>query len=514
LHGLLFAEGLSLPLTLRPKDDILDALLSSILAGTIVSDIGQISVIRQFCEAVAATHADLAYDLYALLQGFYITSAEGIDLDIRGLDHNLGRDPGQGASGLVEVTRVPSWIDDIPFPVPHVAQATLDDGTAILYRSLVGAVLEASGRSVSGAGPALMLTGGLNDRLSVNVDGDGVRVLTLGTQSSGSAIAAAIQAAMRALAALNPIHQAAYNTFRCDFSVTTAGGYTLRSGTAGPLSSVVVTPTVTQDASAPLHLGLLAGGSERLGTDSVSLTVLCDTIGSLGNVGAGQITELMPSLPGIDWVSNPLALVNGREPASDDAYRQDLRDYLLSLGRGTRDAVERAVLGTVSPRDGQRHVLSAQTAYGAGTIQVFVCDGQSLTVGAQADVVQDVQDELDGRGEMPGGWIPAGSVAGVAPALLLPVDVDVVVSVGPTPDILLAQRALQASLYSLLFGWPVGASLSYAQLTRHIDDTVAEMLGVVYTLPAAFAPSGSQLLTPVLGQKYMPGVLHVTVRRA
>jgi uncharacterized phage protein gp47/JayE len=499
-----------MPLTLRPKNDILSTMISSVLAGDIVSDIAAISTVRQFLEGAASTQADLDYDLYALLQSFYITSAEGVDLDTRGLDYGLARDSGQAASDPVVFTRLTQTIDDIPLPAQQVVQATLSDGTTVLYRSLGDAVLAASGRSVSGPAPGTALTAGVNDQVSLNVDGDGVRTLTLGAQSTATAIAAAIQAAVRALAALNPSHQPAYTTFRADYSVTMPGVYTLRSGTAGPSSSVVVSATT---GSTTLKLGLGAGGLESVGMDSLSVPVICDSIGVIGNVSAGQINELTTQATGIDTVSNPLAFSNGREPASDDAYRQDVRAYILGLGRGTQDSILRAVYATLGS-DGQRHVFAAQALYGVGTVQVFVCDGRSVTVGAQSDTVQDVQNELDGLGSEPGGWIAGGATVGVASCSILQVPIAVTVTVGPTPNLVQAQQAIRNALYTLVFQWPIGEALSYSVVARRIDETIVEVLNVVFTLPAAFSTTPTSVVEGGIGSKIMPAEIVVTVVRA
>jgi uncharacterized phage protein gp47/JayE len=502
-----------MPLTLRSKDDLLDTIISSILAGNIATDISHISVIRQLCEGLASTQADLGYDLYSLLQGWYITSAEGIDLDIRGLDYNLARDPGQAASDPVTFTAAATHIEDIPLPVPQVVLATLADGTDVLYRSLGNHVLFPSGRSVSGPSPGASLTSGINDQLAVNVDGDGVRTVLLGTQTTAVGIAAAIQAAVRALTALNAVHQGAYNAFRCDYGVTTTGVYTLRSGLAGPTSSVVVTPVVSANASGTLKLGLAQGGQERVGVYSLDVPVLCDTIGVLGNVGAGQINHLQADVPGIASVANPLMFSNGREPASDDAYRQDIRSHLKSLGPGVPPAIERAVALTVGA-DGQRHVMTAQVAYGVNTIQAYVCDGRSLIVGAQSDVIQDVQDELDGLGQTPGGWVPGGNVAGVARATILTVDVAVRVTVGPTPDLTQARGALANAIYQLLYTSEVGFLLSIMRLDSTIDSAVTEVFNIIYTLPAAFSTNPASPIGGMLGTKLMPGTIKVDVVRA
>lgn len=502
-----------MPLTILPKDQIVANELSYVLAGGIVTDVSHISVVRQLVEGDSASLADLYYALYTTLQGWYRTTAEGQDLDIRGRDYGLARDPGQAASDPVVFTKTPLWTDDIVLPAPQVVQATLMDGATVLYRSLGDQALLPAGRSVSGPAPATALTAGLNDRIAVNLDGDGPRTVTLGTQTTAVAIAAAIQATVRALVPLNPANQPAYTTFRCDYSVSNPGLYTLRSGTAGPSSSVVVTPAATQDGTHALKLGASNGGQEHVGQTSISVPVLCDTIGVIGNVGAGQINQLVSAVPGIETVANPLAFANGQEPQSDDSYRQDIQSYILSLGRGTRDAIERAVAHTVSPVDGQRHVMSSQVVYGAGTIQAYVCDGRSLTVGAQSDVIQDVQDELDGLGQEAGGWIPGGNTAGVASATVLQVDVDVEVFVGPTPDLASAQQAISDGLYHLLYGSAVGQPLSTLLFDSVIDDRVAEVFNIVYTLPAAFSSNPPSTIGGAMGVKPMPGRLSVRVTR-
>jgi uncharacterized phage protein gp47/JayE len=502
-----------MPLTIRPKEQLLEVIISHLLAGDVITDIGRNSVIRHICEGVASTQADLEYDLYNLQKTFYLTTAEGVDLDIRGRDHGLTRDAGQAASDPVTFYALPTYLEDIPIPAQFVVQATLADGTEVLYRTLGDQRLTPSGRSISGPAPATTLAGGTNDQLALNLDGDGVRTVALGTQTTAVGIASALQAAVRALTAFNASRQSAYNNFRCDYSATTPGAYTLRSGTPGPTSSCVVTPAASADASVPLKLGLAHGGQEQAGMASLAVPVICDVIGVLGNVGAGQINQLGSGQAGIDHVANALMFSNGREPASDDAYRQDIRSYLRALGKGTRDALERAVAHTIST-DGQQHVMSSQVVYGASTIQVFVCDGRSLTVGAQSDVIQAVQDELDGLGQEPGGWEPSGNVAGVAAAVVLAVPVAVTVLVGPTPDLVSAQQALRNAIYQMLYSWPVGASLSYSQLTVKINETAQEVIDNAFTQPVAFSTTPPRLVGGGLGQKIMPGTIAVQVGRA
>ncbi len=95
-------------------------------------------------------------------------------------------------------------------------------------------------------------------RLNINLNGDGPKDITIpvvdstGAQiNTGAAMAAAIQTAVRAVTASNPVNQAAYNNFTATF--TGGNVYLLTSGAGGASSSLVVTDVV--DATAPISIG-------------------------------------------------------------------------------------------------------------------------------------------------------------------------------------------------------------------------------------------------------------------
>lgn len=98
--------------------------------------------------------------------------------------------------------------------------------------------------------------------LTVNLDGDGPRQVAIPpAASTGAAVAAAIQAAVRALTALTAANQPAYAGFTCTFQTPAAPAasfYLLTSGTTGPGSRVVVT-----DAVAPAPPIALPAGAKR-----------------------------------------------------------------------------------------------------------------------------------------------------------------------------------------------------------------------------------------------------------
>ncbi|MBI4615488.1 MAG: hypothetical protein HY720_17860 [Planctomycetes bacterium] len=134
--------------------------------------------------------------------------------------------------------------------------------------------LDARGASRSLAGAATSTTAGLDDQLVVSVDGAPGALVTLGTQGSGAAIAAAIQAQVQA---------AGFPTFTANFI---GGRYVLQSGTVGGGSSVAVSAG-PNDATAALRLGVAHGGVEGLGAGVLAGSTFNYTVSRAGNDPTG-----------------------------------------------------------------------------------------------------------------------------------------------------------------------------------------------------------------------------------
>jgi hypothetical protein len=502
-----------MPPSLRTDTTILASMLATMLADedSPVTDVTPGSVLRTLQEAASSAMADLYYALFETYQAYYLSSATQEDLDLRGTDVGLPRPGGQPASGALVYTREPTWLDDILLPAPQIVQALLDD-RVIAYRTVTDTALLPQGRSLSDTAPASSITGGVNDDVRVNLDGDGAQPITLGTQATATTIAAAIQTAVRALTATTPANQPAFDGFRCDWNVTHVGRFTLRSGTAGPTSTVVVTAG-TNDATVALKLGASAGGTEQAGQDTIAVDIVADLLGTGGNVGPGQIARQRTAVPGVRSITNPLALSSGRAPASDDAYRQDIRAYLLSLGRGTADALARAALTT--SLDGIQYVQSVQFVTAGTQVILYLYDGQSQTLGAQANIVQAVQDEIDGFGSQPGGWLPSGVLGVATPATLVLVNVRVQVLVAPDTDALLAQQAIHTAITTRIRALPIGVPWRYyADALPVIHQAIPGVLVITFLLPTAFAALPPGDVPGPIGQKLIPGTIIVEASHA
>src|SRR5262245_54074221 len=184
---------------------------------------------------------------------------------------DLGDALGAFMNGTADKIRFPLYAQRLAAQVldaPRHSVTTLAEASRHLGAFLVEAADPRSlGRTLAGE----TLTGGSNDALTVSLNGEPPQTVHLGTQSSGAAIASAIQSQVQALPPAHSANAAAYRDFTASYDATTRQ-YTLASGTklsdAGQVTVVVTTdPALTPgDASGTLGLGLANGGQEHAGS--------------------------------------------------------------------------------------------------------------------------------------------------------------------------------------------------------------------------------------------------------
>jgi len=167
------------------------------------------------------------------------------------------------------------------------------------------------GSSTSGVGAATSIAGG---DMIINLNGDGGQPITLAANITGLAIAADIQAKVRALTAVTPSNQPAYDNFTATFDAITIQ-YILASGTSTIGSSLVITNALLNNMATPLKLGVANGGIElaavdnrffitdfvMLNADFTELKLSNENITTAANVAvvvAGD-RDLNPGTPGI-----------------------------------------------------------------------------------------------------------------------------------------------------------------------------------------------------------------------
>lgn len=81
------------------------------------------------------------------------------------------------------------------------------------------------------------------------------------------------------------------------------------------------------------------------GQSSMTISVQALIAGAASNVAANALNQLGSPIPGIDTVNNTVAINNGANAESDDAYRARFVNYLNSLARATFGAISSAIAG-------------------------------------------------------------------------------------------------------------------------------------------------------------------------
>jgi hypothetical protein len=147
---------------------------------------------------------------------------------------------------------------------------------------------EGPGYSLSGTSPAIVTAVGQSE-MDIALSGEVAQGIAISTSLvGGEAIAAAIQAAVRALFTGGG-DQADYDNFRCIF--TEDGQYLLLNGSVGPTKTVVVTDAGSNNTADDFNLGLANGGTEEAAPID-AITVEANSQGLWGNGLDVSITQV------------------------------------------------------------------------------------------------------------------------------------------------------------------------------------------------------------------------------
>jgi uncharacterized phage protein gp47/JayE len=244
---------------------------------------------------------------------------------------------------------------------------------------------------------------------------------------------------------------------------------TSNSGTIPAGTVVSATSGVTFETAAAVNLAI--------GQATANAMVRCTQVGLIGNVPANTITALTGQIgtTGINAVTNPDEFTNGLDAESTESRRSRFQEYIATLARGTKAAVEYGAKTSALVDSGGVVVERVMTVrciefddnslVEIGSIRVVIDNGAG---GASAELVEHTQQVIDGYldadSRYVAGWKAAGIVATVEAVSQKLVNVTEVVTVlsGYTAAtvraaVLSAQRAYVATL-------SIGASLIRSEL--------------------------------------------------
>lgn len=264
-----------------------------------------------------------------------------------------------------------------------------------------------------------------------------------------------------------------------------------------------------------------ADGAWLLDQPGGTVRIAALTPGAAGNTPANTITVLRTGISGVVGVTNAVPLINGRDQAGDDEFRQYFRDYLSALTRGPRDAIIFAIENFVD-EDGSRPVHSvALVEWGGQTLlnisgdravalAIYIEDG---TGGASSALVQSIQRLVDGDDSEGSGLRAAGVPTEVRSAAVLPVDVAVQIDAERTANPFTVQQAVDNAIREYLARLPVGGQLITGELQGQL--VFAQLFRRVMNVPGVLRAQFQSPLADVpvpIGRKAMPATVTVAVQ--
>jgi uncharacterized phage protein gp47/JayE len=237
----------------------------------------------------------------------------------------------------------------------------------------------------------------------------------------------------------------------------------------------IVTADATNAAWSAAQNGYVLGA----GVSSVTVPIAALVAGSAGNVLAGTISLIATALPGIDSVTNSLALSGGLDAEGDIAFRARFQLFIDSRSRATVQAVSYAATSV------QQNITCAviENSDAAGDFVVYVDDGTGAPPASLLTAVQQAVDAVR----------PVGSVFAVFGPTVLDADLGMTLVLATGADSATIIGRVPGVLTGFINTLPVGAGLAYTRLAQLVYDAnpaianVTSLLvnGATADLPAA-----------------------------
>ena len=214
---------------------------------------------------------------------------------------------------------------------------------------------------------------------------------------------------------------------------------------------------VQADASHPNWVAGQSGYMISVGMTSATVPVKAVVAGQSGNVQAGTISLVATSLPGVDTVSNAVALVGGIDAEADAAFRVRFVDYIASLSRATTTAVRAAI-------------ASVELGLNFTVTENVAADGSSQPGGFLAVVDDGTGSPLPSLLTRVAAAIeavrPVGTTFAVIPPTLVNAAITLAVSSDGSVSHGAAVTAVRNALSSYVSRLPIGAPLLFARITQ------------------------------------------------
>lgn len=223
--------------------------------------------------------------------------------------------------------------------------------------------------------------------------------------------------------------------------------------TADSASQFAVGVDLTNPAWSAAQNGYLLGA----GVGSITVPISATLAGSAGNVLPGTISLIASALPGIDTVTNALALTGGLDAESDVAFRLRFQGFIDSRTRATVQAVTYAA---TSLQQGVTCTVQENTdgtgAFVPGRFVVTVDDGSGSPSALLLASIQSAVDAVR----------PVGSIFAVTGPTRVPANIALTLALIQGSNSATVIASVSAAITAFVNTLPVGVGLPYTRLAQ------------------------------------------------
>lgn len=127
-------------------------------------------------------------------------------------------------------------------------------------------------------------------------------------------------------------------------------------------------------------------------TDSISVSIVAQDPGIIGNVPSLTIVKFGSKIPGVDVVTNTAPTTQGRDQESDDGFRGRLLNFIASLSRCTPEALEFLTIGAEDPVSTKvvQFAKIVEDIVDLGNVTLFIDDGAGTAAELDTPIVAEV----------------------------------------------------------------------------------------------------------------------------
>lgn len=228
---------------------------------------------------------------------------------------------------------------------------------------------------------------------------------------------------------------------------------------------------------APVKYQTVTDAVLSAGALSVQVPVICMDYGIIGNADPNTITDFLQKPVGIETVTNPTAIVNGREEETVEEQKNRLFKFIKAQARGVLQSVEYgaetvklidSVTGGITEQVIQaraEEVLPARK----GEVDLYVWNGVgSASQALKDEVTKVVKGYYDIYGEPIYGYKPAGILLNVYSATPNYVKIKITLTIEAWADLATVKSLIGIEVDSYFAGMKLGQTLINSDLQARL----------------------------------------------